>query len=140
MDEATKRRVLDRAKVACEYCRRPQALSDLPFAIDHIIARQHGGSSELENLAAACRHCNSHKGPNIAGMDPISGRMTRLFHPRRDKWVEHFQWAGVELIGVTDVGRTTIAVLAINDDHNLQLRTMLVAEGLFPPPIDSDEV
>ena len=28
---------------ACEYCRRPQALSDLPFAIDHIIARQHGG-------------------------------------------------------------------------------------------------
>jgi 5-methylcytosine-specific restriction endonuclease McrA len=38
--------------------------------IDHIIARQHGSRTELDNLALACVHCNRFKGPNVAGLDP----------------------------------------------------------------------
>jgi hypothetical protein len=66
----------------------------VPFPIDHIIARQHGGSTTLDNLALSCLHDNTHKGPNIAGIDPLTRRITRLFNPRRDKWERHFQWDG----------------------------------------------
>ena len=69
------------------------------FVIDHIIARQHGGQSERSNLALACLNCNAHKGPNISGLDPKTGRLTRLFHPRRHKWNRHFRWLGPLLIG-----------------------------------------
>ena len=76
----------------CEYCRMPESnYPTVPFPIDHIIARQHGGSTTLDNLALSCLHDNTHKGPNIAGIDPISRRISRLFNPRRDKWVRHFE-------------------------------------------------
>jgi hypothetical protein len=29
-----------------------------------------GGSDDPDNLALACHHCNLHKGPNLAGVDP----------------------------------------------------------------------
>jgi 5-methylcytosine-specific restriction endonuclease McrA len=54
----------------------------LPFQLDHIIARQHGGSSDSDNLALARLHCNRHKGPNIAGRDPLTGVIANLFHPQ----------------------------------------------------------
>jgi 5-methylcytosine-specific restriction endonuclease McrA len=59
--------------------------------MDHIVARQHGGLTTLANLALACLHCNGHKGPNIAGIDPKRKRLTRLFNPRRHKWERHFR-------------------------------------------------
>lgn len=45
----------------------------LGFHVDHIIPRQHGGLTQLDNLALACLHCNRHKGPNLAGLDPLDG-------------------------------------------------------------------
>ena len=41
----------------CRYCGATCNLS-----IDHIVPRSRGGSDELENLAVACRVCNSRKG------------------------------------------------------------------------------
>ena len=39
----------------CEYCRMPESnYLTVPFPIDHIIARQHGGSTTLDNLALSC--------------------------------------------------------------------------------------
>jgi len=70
MTETLAREVWRRAGNACEYCRMPQAFYPAPFQIDHIIARQHGGVTGIGNLALACLHCNAHKGPNIAGLDP----------------------------------------------------------------------
>src|SRR5207248_165001 len=71
MDESLARAVRNRARNVCEYCRMPQALyPTVPFPIDHVISRQHGGLTILSNLAFACLHDNSHKGPNIAGIDP----------------------------------------------------------------------
>jgi 5-methylcytosine-specific restriction endonuclease McrA len=73
--------------------------------VEHIVARQHGGSSMQENLAWACHHCNLHKGPNLTGIDPDSNEVVRLFHPRRDRWEEHFAVHGPRLVGRTPVGR-----------------------------------
>lgn len=113
----------------CEYCRIASSDYRLPFQIDHIIARQHGGSDDLENLALACLHCNRHKGPNIAGRDPITGQIERLFNPRKDAWSEHLQLRGAVLFGLTAIGRVTVHVLAMNEPEFLAARAALVEEG-----------
>jgi hypothetical protein len=101
------------------------------FHVDHIVARQHGGETALENLAFACLHCNRHKGPNIAGSDTISGEVIRLFHPRVDLWEEHFEWTGPLLSGRTAIGRVTIHALAINAPDFLAVRGGLIRERAF---------
>src|SRR5258708_26084833 len=111
MDKALQQVVRGRAKGTCEYCRMPQGLDDLPFQIDHIIALKHSGSTTEDNLAFSCFYCNTHKGPNVAGVDPESGDIVRLFHPRRDVWEEHFYWVDALLKAHTAVGRATILVL-----------------------------
>jgi hypothetical protein len=121
--------VRQRAAMRCEYCHAPEFASFLPFVVDHIIARQHGGETMAVNLALACGRCNQHKGPNIAGIDRETGQLTRLYHPRNDRWSEHFRWDAAVLAGRTDVGRTTIAVLAMNSPSQLEHRFSLLAEG-----------
>jgi hypothetical protein len=103
----------------------------LPFQVDHIIAEQHGGATVMENLAWSCLHCNKHKGPNIAGIDPRSDGLAALFHPRRQGWRRHFFWDGPILRGRTRSARATIAVLAINDADFLAFRAELMEEGVF---------
>lgn len=127
--------VWQRAQSCCEYCQMPQAFDDLPFQIDHIIAKQHGGITHSDNLALSCLHCNKHKGPNIAGLDPLTGSLTPIFHPRIHRWKDHFIWNGAELIGQTTIGRTTIRVLGINHPDYLMLRKALIDEGVFPPSL-----
>jgi hypothetical protein len=126
--------VRDRAGGLCEYCHLPEAFQRLPFQMDHIIAEQHGGQMILENLANSCLRCNKRKGPNIAGIDATTGEVVRLFHPRRDRWEEHFAWHGATLVGLTPIARATIAVLAINHPSAVAVRVELIEEGVFPPP------
>jgi HNH endonuclease len=133
MDAALVRAVWRRAGNACEYCRMPRASYPVPYALDHVIARQHGGSDALSNLALACLHCNGHKGPNIAGIDPRTRKLTLLFNPRRHGWDRHFRWQGALLEGRIPVGRTTVRVLAMNDRPLLELREALLDEGTWPP-------
>lgn len=134
MDESLAEEVRHRSNHACEYCRISQAFyPTVPFPIDHIIARQHDGPTTFNNLALSCLHCNSHKGPNIAGIDRKSKRLTKLFNPRRHKWTRHFRWNGPYLIGRTAVGRVTVAVLAMNDPEAVEVRAALLEEGTFPP-------
>lgn len=118
-----RRQVRSRAGNACEYCKLRQEESPLAtLQIEHIIPRKHGGKDLLENLCLACIDCNLAKGTNIAGIDPVTRQVTELFHPRRQNWDEHFEWKDVFLIGKTATGRTTIEVLRINSDEQLQLR------------------
>ncbi len=128
------RLVRKRAGFACEYCRMPQQFDELPFEIDHVIAKQHRGETVAENLALTCFACNHHKGPNLSGIDPKTRRITRLFHPRRHKWDRHFRWRGPVLVGRSAIGRATVAVLAINLPYRVALRQALIEDGLFPPP------
>jgi len=123
--------VRQRAAGRCEYCRLPQAATHVPFEIDHIIAHKHDGRTVASNLAMACWYCNSFKGSDIAGLDPATGRLTRLFNPRRHRWTWHFRWDGPELLGKTAIGRTTIRVLQINCEEAVTLRESLIVEGLL---------
>src|SRR5436190_6760693 len=100
--------VWQRALSYCEYCQISQDSEDTVHEVDHVIAEKHGGQTVSDNLALACFHCNNRKGPNIAGIDPETGQISRLFHPRRDEWITHFSWHGPELVGLTPVGRCTI--------------------------------
>jgi hypothetical protein len=110
----------------------PQALIKPRHQIDHIIARQHHGVATESNLALICQHCNLHKGPNIAGIDPSTAELTPLFNPRLQNWREHFVWRDAELIGLTAIGRTTVHVLAINEPLLLEVRATLISEGAYP--------
>ena len=132
MDAALRQFVWDRAGDACEYCHLPQQFDAMPFQIDHILARKHGGATAAENLALSCYDCNVYKGPNIAGIDPETLEVTRLFHPREDDWDDHFAWNGAELTGRTPAGRSTIDVLKINLPQRTEHRRNLIELGLFP--------
>ena len=128
MDEALRQLVRQRAGHRCEYCRIPQhALTWSRFHIEHIRARQHGGSDEFNNLALACRHCNLHKGPNLASIDPESGALVPLFNPRTDSWSTHFMLDQLSISGLTDVGRATALLLNMNDPERIQVRAELAA-------------
>lgn len=125
MNRDVARRVRERAADQWEYCRLPAFALPLPFQIDHIIAGQHQGETELSNLALACPHCNRYKGPNIAGRDPLTGQLIRLFHPRTDAWADHFELADARIEGKTPVGRATIQVLSMNAEGPVQLRRLI---------------
>jgi len=120
-----------RARSRCEYCLFPAEFAESPFHVDHIISRKHDGLAEPGNLALSCFYCNTYKGPNIAGRDPATGDLTRLFHPRQDVWPDHFEWSGPYLFGKTAVGRTTITVLRLNHLDAINLRRLLMHEGMY---------
>ena len=134
MDAALRNLVRQRAGNRCEYCRVHQ--DDDPFYtfhVDHIIAEQHRGSTVASNLALSCYRCNLHKGTNLASIDPMTGELVALFHPRRNRWPEHFAWDGPRIIGQTPIGRATVHVLAMNVADYVVFREALIAEGLYPP-------
>jgi hypothetical protein len=137
MDVALVRQVKVRARHCCEYCQLPERYSSIQFEIDHVVPQQHNGKTTLGNLALACFADNHHKGPNLAGVDPKSGKRVWLFNPRRAKWNRHFRWDGPVLIGRTAVGRATISVLQINAAHRVAQRAALMEEGVFPPVVES---
>lgn len=123
MEPRIRESVRQRAEDRCEYCRLPQAAAPfVPFHVEHVIARQHGGSDDSENLAWACHRCNAYKGTNIAGVDPQTRVIVPLFHPRTDHWSEHFLVQDVEIVGLTATGRATVQLLRFNDGYRVELR------------------
>lgn len=97
----------------------------VPHEPDHIIAVQHGGQTTLDNLAYACFDCNRIKGSNISSVDPASGQITPLFHPRRQRWDRHFRWNGALIEPLTMAGRATVAFLRLNDTVQVEIRANL---------------
>lgn len=115
MDAATRELVRRRAENQCEYCRATEGPpSRLRFHVEHIVARKHKGSDLADNLALACHLCNGHKGPNLSGIDPQTGRLVPLFHPRNQRWPDHFVDVAGEILGLTEIGRATVYVLGMN--------------------------
>ena len=98
-----------------------------------------GGDFSLDNLAFACSGCNGAKYNKIEGIDPLTGVRVPLYHPRRDKWGDHFSWdeTGTMMIGTSAIGRLTIKMLKLNRQSVINLREVLVGVGKHPPaPID----
>jgi hypothetical protein len=106
MDDALRAFVWARAGSRCETCRLHQDEYEYQtFHVEHIIAKQHGGADDPDNLCLACSECNWAKGPNLAGL----------------------------IIEKTLTGKVTVQVLNINDSARLMLRENLLFEGRFPP-------
>jgi hypothetical protein len=126
-------KVRQRAGLRCEYCQMSQSLQGASFHIEHILPRVHGGKTAMPNLALACPGCNLHKSDHTAAKDPATGAVVPLYHPRRDKWDEHFEWAGVQLKALTPSGRATIKQLQLNHPRRLMIRRAESNFGLFPP-------
>ena len=123
IDAATRALVRERARGRCEYCSLPQSAEPFfAFHIEHIVARQHRGGDDPENLALACYHCNARKGPNLTAIDPATAPLVPLFHPRRDGWAEHFALNGNLIVGATPAGRATVALLKVNAPDRRRLR------------------
>lgn len=126
MDQALRNFVRERAGNQCEYCRLPQSAgASVRFHIEHIRPRQHGGSDDAANLALACPNCNWHKGPNLSGIDPESGEIVPLFNPRQEKWANHFELVGFEILGVTPSGRASVQLLQLNLPERVDVRRVV---------------
>lgn len=133
MKRSLRQFVRERAGQRCEYCHLPdRAASAADFHVEHVRAKQHGGSDGPDNRSWSCHRCNLKKGPNLSGPDPLTDNILRLFDPRRQRWQRHFKWIGAVLIGRTQTGRATVAVLDINDPHRVQLRQTIVDQGEWP--------
>ncbi len=121
-----------RAGGRCEYCLIHQSDASLPHEVDHIISRKHGGPTRIENLAYACYLCNRYKGSDIASLDPATRELVRLFHPRQDRWEEHFRIVGPTLEPLTPIGAATARLLRLNGAARVVERQLLQSLARYP--------
>lgn len=131
---ALKQEVELRAHGCCEYCQSQNCFSPDPFSVEHIIPTSKNGSSESDNLAFACQGCNNRKYNHKEAIDPLTGKITPLFHPRQQQWTEHFAWNEdfTIVIGLTAIGRATIERLKMNRKGVVNLRSVLHPIGKHP--------
>ncbi len=75
----------------CIHCRRRLAIDvrgrgPSVATVEHILPKTHGGTDALENLAVACRRCNSSKGVRVDGRrvdDPVLQAVIATLRARR---------------------------------------------------------
>lgn len=106
--------IVERACGCCEYCGANERFSAMGFHVEHIIALQHNGETAPENLALSCPAYNFRKGTNLSSVDPVTGAVVSVFHPRRDLWTTHFRPEKGEIVPLTATGRATARLLGFN--------------------------
>lgn len=114
-----------RADGRCEYCRRYQELvGETFFEVEHILPRSRGGLTVPLNLAFACRRCNVLKGDAIEVFDRRTDQLVPLFHPRYDRWGDHFRRSRdrLRIYGRTAIGRATLERLRWNSPSEQRTR------------------
>jgi hypothetical protein len=126
-----RRMIFDQADRCCEYCLQPEIFAFCPHEIDHVIAEKHEGLTIAENLALACKLCNTFKGSDIASIDPLTGEITALYNPRMDVWREHFRLEDAVFIPLTAKARTTVRLLQINRTDRVAERQLWIPSGLL---------
>jgi hypothetical protein len=128
------KRVAERAGNRCEYCRAPEIVFNMQFEVDHILPRSRGGANSFDNLALSCPVCNLFKSDFETGADDADSHTADLFHPRMDKWLEHFrvETQTAEIVGITAKGRATVNRLQLNRFHQVNARHRWMILGLFP--------
>ena len=123
-----------RARHRCEYCHAPEIIFNFPFEIEHIIPISLNGSDIKSNLALSCRSCNLYKSSHVTGIPPKEKNEISLFHPRKNKWKQHFT-VNIEdgrIIGLTEIGRATIARLRMNREAQIIARKQWMLLEIFP--------
>jgi hypothetical protein len=125
IEPAIRELVRSRAAGICEYCPISERLTLAEHEVDHVIAVKHGGQTVVENLALCCAVCNRFKGSDIASIDPETGQLTPLFHPRLDCWDDHYEFRDGEILGLTARGRVTVRLLRMNRPTRVKERQLL---------------
>jgi len=107
----------------------------IPLHIEHIIPLAAGGTSNEDNLWLACSVCNNYKSVQTHAFDAQTDTQISLFNPRTQLWMDHFAWSndGIEIIGLTSVGRVTVQALKLNQPFMLRVRRRWVRVGWHPP-------
>jgi len=123
--EELRTEVARRAGRRCEYCGIHEDDAGFALQVDHILSRKHGGTSALDNLAYACVLCNRYKGADVASIDPRSGEAVRLFHPRRDRWDDHFRFASETVEALSLEGLATVRLLRLNARERIAERSAI---------------
>ena len=106
--------VFNRANGICEYCLAHQFDAAFTFQVDHVVSRKQRGRTTAANLALACLRCNLAKGTDAGAYIGRPPRLVRLFHPRQDKWTDHFHLRGARIVADTDEAAATIQLLQLN--------------------------
>jgi hypothetical protein len=66
----------------------------------------------------------------LSAVDPDSGVVVPMFHPRRDVWGDHFALDDDGRIrGRTATGRATTWLLQVNSTERVEMRRLLRAAG-----------
>jgi hypothetical protein len=133
-----RRRVRRRARGLCEYCRSSAELTGHDFTVDHILPEARGGGNDPANLCLCCFWCNAFKQARTEAVDPRTAQRVALFHPRRDRWVDHFRWNrdATRILGRTRTGRATVQALRLNRPALVRARRVWVRHQLHPPDGD----
>jgi 5-methylcytosine-specific restriction endonuclease McrA len=127
-----RRQIWERAGGRCEYCRIPDDYTFDPHEIDHIYAEKHGGETTANNLCLCCWICNRNKGSDLTSLDPETGKITPLFHPRNDRWEDHFRLNGALIEPLTPEGRVTVRLLQLNKRERVDERKILITIKRYP--------
>ncbi len=130
---ALRREVRERADGRCEYCLLAEEDAFFPHEPDHIVAEKHGGATDAANLALSCLECNRFKGSDIASIDPATGALVALFHPRQEAWSTHFRGTNDgTIVALTPTGRVTVALLRLNAPARVEVRHALAEVRRWP--------
>ncbi len=127
-----RRLVRERARSRCEYCLIHEEDALIPHVPDHIISRRHGGRADAANLAWACYLCNHLESSDIASIDLETGKVLRLFNPRKDKWATNFRLKDGYILPLTAIGRVTEYFLQFNQPFALETRQALIEAVRYP--------
>jgi hypothetical protein len=106
-----------------------QALGDLVFVEAPEEGRQ-------VTAGEACAVVESVKAASDV-YSPVSGQVVKLFNPRKQVWSDHFEWidGGTRILGLTAVGRATVAALQLNREALVISRKKWVSAGWHPPSV-----
>ena len=132
VSDRLRQQVAERAYRVCEYCLIHEDDTFWGCQIDRIISRKHGGPTTSENLAFPCACCNNSKGTDLGTLVGLRRELTRLFHPRVDRWAECFQLHGVMVDSASDIGEATVRLLQINAENRLRERQVLAEVARYP--------
>ncbi len=73
-------------------------------------------------------------------MDPATGKLVPLYHPRRDQWHDYFRWSvdALTIMPLTATVRATITRLQLNRVGEINVRRALLTLGEEHPPQDAE--
>ena len=125
-------KVFERAFHLCEYCLLHKSDLYFPLQIEHIISQKHLKSNELSNLASACYLCNRNKGSDLSTVLPPNLDVIRLYRPRTDKWIDHFEISNEGIfVPKNKIAEAIIKVLKLNSDSRVNDRVNLIRKEIF---------